>query len=493
MVPVKCKITGEDVVHSDFEVELYNQFGATPPSLSKKERLRLLFSFLSGGHFFWREVEGTKVYSIYPTSAPFKVIDANRYPPEELSVEWNSREPFLNQLLTLLKGSPRPHYHAHKVSETFGVEDVSEIFRSSVVLFSSKSNNCSASEFVKGSTNIGGSLLIENSDYCLGSFGLKNCTEVVFSSNSTDCSNSYFLSNCKNCKNCLFCDGLEGKEYYVNNQSVGAEKFTKVLQECALHTQAGVELAVSNFKKFLSQSSTEFAKLMDGQKNSSNVFGTSSSTNCADSVVYLDGLKNSVLCIGCGINAERLFNCVRCYDNVSDLTYCFDCTNSKELIGCVGLDNAEYRILNKQYTKSEYLKLKGELIAILRRKRNWGNPMGFKFSDFAYNGSLAQHLFPLSRVQVGMFEIGWDEDVESLMVDRLVNNSGLLEQILDTPRDLDEAFRNSTGVFVCELSGRLFRYLPGELDRYRKLGISPSPFGHEEQIRQLWQEVIKVL
>ena len=145
MTPVKCKITGEDVVHSDFEIALYEQFGATPPSLTKKERLRLLFSFLSGGHFFWREVEGTKVYSIYPVSAPLTIIDAQRYPPEELFIEWNIKEPFLNQLLTLLKGSPRPHYHAHKVSETFGVADVVDVTRSSVVLFSSKSNDpCSS-------------------------------------------------------------------------------------------------------------------------------------------------------------------------------------------------------------------------------------------------------------------------------------------------------------------------------------------------------------
>lgn len=493
MVPVKCKITGEDVIHSAFEIELYSKFDATPPSLSKKERLRLLFSYLSGGHFFWREIEGTKVYSIYPASSQLTIIDASRYPTEELFLEWNPRESFLNQFHSLLKGSPRPHYHGHKVSETFGVEDVSEVTRSSVVLFSSSSNNCSASEFIKNSKNISSSILVEDSENCISSFALKNCRELAYSSNCTDCSTSYFISNCTNCKHCLLCDGLSGEEYFVNNQLVGKEGYEKALLEYALNTQAGVELAASSFKKLLSRSSVKSTGLVQNTKNSSNIFGSASSINCADSIGYLPDFKNSVLCVGCGSNAERLFNCVRCTNNVSDLTYCFDCTNSRELIGCVGLENAEYRILNKQYSKSEYLKLKEELIASLKRKRNWGTPMGFKFSDFAYNGSLAQHLFPLTRVQVGMFEIAWDEMVESLMVDRLVNNTSLLEQIQDTPRDLEEAFQQSNGVFVCELSGRLFRYLPGELDRYRKLGISPSPYGHEEQIRQLWQEIIKVL
>jgi len=493
MTPAKCKITGEDVVYSDFEVELYNQFEATPPALTKKERLRLLFSFLSGGHFFWREIEGTKVYSIYPTSTPLTIIDAGRYPPPELFVDWNSREPFLNQLLTLLKGSPRPHFHGHKVSESFGVEDVSEVTQSSVVLFSSLSTNCSASEFIKSSSNIGGSILVEDSSYCLSSYNLKNCSEVIFSSNCTGCSKSYFLTNCTNCKNCLFCAGLTGEEYFVNNQSVGEEGYKKVLSELSLNTQTGIDQAISNYKKFLSRNTPTATKLLEGNKQSSNVFGVSNSVNCADSVGYLNDFSSSVLCVGCGNKAERLFNCVRCINNVSDLIYCFDCTNSHDLIGCVGIENAEYRILNKQYSKNEYLKQKEELIASLKRKRNWGSPMGFKFSDFAYNGSLAQHLFPLTRVQVSMFEIGWDEDVESLMVDRLVNNTNLLDQIQDTPRTLQEAVAQQGGVFVCELSGRLFRYLPGELDRYRKMEISPSPFGHEEQIRQLWQEVIKVL
>ena len=493
MNAAKCKITGEDVVHSDFEVELYKQFDATPPALIKKERLRLLFSFLSGGHFFWREVQGTKVYSIYPDSAPLTIVDAKLCPPSELFVEWNPKEPFLNQLLTLLKGSPRPHYHGHMVSETFGVEDVSEVAKSSVVLFSSRAQNCSASEFIKSSSNIGGSLLVENSNLCLTSYGLNNCSEVAFSSNCELCSKSYFLANCKNCKYCLVCEGLSDQEYCVLNRAVGKEAYEKAFAEFALNTQAGIELAGSSLKKLLSKSATKTALVFQNENNSSNVFGIGGTNNCADSVGYLSDIKNSVLCVGCGMNADRLFNCVRCFNNVSNLIYCFDCTDSRELIGCVGLQNAEYRILNKQYSKSEYITHKEQLIASLKRKRNWGSPMGFKFSDFAYNGSLAQQLFPLTRVQVGMFEVGWDEDVESLKIDRLVNNSDLLEQIQDTPRNLDEAFEQNNGVFVCELSGRLFRYLPGELDRYRKLGISPSPFGHEEQIRQLWQEVIKVL
>lgn len=289
------------------------------------------------------------------------------------------------------------------------------------------------------------------------------------------------------------CEGLVGQESYVYNQPVGKEAYEKALEELALNTQAGVELSVSSFKKFLTRNNVKVGKSFEDGKTSSNLFGVSDSKNCADSVGYLDGIKNSVLCVGCGSNADNLFNCVRCYNNVANLTYCFDCTNCRELIGCVGLNNAEYRILNKQYVKSEYFALKEELIASLKRKRSWGSPMSFKFSDFAYNGSLAQHLFPLTKVQVGMFEVGWDDDVESLMVERLVNNAGLLEQIQDTPRSLEEAFKQANGVFVCELSGRLFRYLPGELDRYRKLGVCPSPFGHEEQLRQLWQQLNKVL
>lgn len=496
MTPAKCKITGEDLGHSEFEIELYNKFDVTPPALSKKERLRLLFSYLSGGHFFWREIEGTKVYTIYPASAQLKVINANRYPPKELCLEWNQRESFLSQLYSLLKDTPRPHYHGYQVSETFGVEDVSDVSRSSVVLFSSSSSNCSASEFVKNSTNITSSILIEDSDHCIASYGLKNCSEVVSSNNCTGCSNSYFLSNCRDCKNCLLCDGLTGAEYFVDNKFVGKESFEKALREYALNTQSGAELAVSNFRKLVSKNSAVphgTSELIKNDKSLSNIFGVADSENSADSIGYLPDFRNSVLCVGCGNNADRLFNCIRCTNNVSDLTYCFDCTNSRELIGCVGLQNAEYRILNKQYSKSEYLKVKEELIASLKRKRTWGTPMGFKFSDFAYNGSLAQHLFPLSRVQVGMFEVGWDEEVESLMVKRLVNNAGVLEQIQDTPRNLDEAFQRSNGVFVCELSGRLFRYLPGELDRYRKMGLSPSPYGHQEQIRQLWHEVAKAL
>jgi hypothetical protein len=489
----QCKITGEELIHSELELEIYQQFDAVPPPLTKKERLRLLFSYLSGGHFFWREVSGKKVYSVYPKSNQLSVIDASDYEGSEIALEYNPKESLISQIFTLLCQTTRPHFHGKNVNESFGVESVSNISKSSLVLFSGSSSGCFASEFVTNSTNIGSSLLVDGSDSCLSSYALRDCKRLAYSANCTHCNDSYFIANCVDSNFCILSSGLQGQEYYVGNEFVGKEGFEKALLELELHTSAGIELARSKFNKLVPRDSIKLRDFLNTGKNSSNIFSGVSISNCADLVGYSGEIKNSVLCVDCGDKAERLFNCIRCSDNVSDLTYCFDCKNSRELIGCVGIEGGEYLILNQQYSKSEYFKLKDEIITLLKRKRNWGVPMGFKFSDFAYNGSLAQHLFPLTRVQVGMFEIMWDEDVETLMVDRLLNSPEILEQIQDTPTKLAESIESSDGVFVCELSGRLFRFLPGELNLHQALKIVTSPYGHEERKRQLWQDIAQVL
>jgi len=490
-----CKISGQELQHSPLEIEVYGLFDAKPPPLIPNERLRVLLAFQSGGHFFWREVGGRKLYSIYPSTSVLSVVEAEFLTENVNFQEWNLNDSFLQCLFKLLRQSTRPHHHASGVSQTFGVEQVSNINSSSLVLFSADSENCFSSDFVSRSNNIGSSLFVLESQNCLSSIRLENCANIVFSEALRKCQNSYFLKECYDCQECLFCVGLKSARYFIENEFVGEERFKEVLLSLNLDTAEGVELALTRFKKFQNKIQIKEVKqtLCFRTQNSSNTFGTFSADKCVDVVGFSDCISSSALTVASGGKATRLFNCIRCGPNVSDLYYSFDCSESRELLGCVGLKNAEYRVLNKQYTRAEYNLVKEQIISTLRKKRQWGNPLAFKYSDFAYNGSLAHQLFPLSKVQAGMFEVGWDDEVEEFKVERLISSPELIKQIADTPQSLEEAKQSRDGVFVCELSGKLFRYLPGELALYSKLNIFPNPYAHDERKRQLWGQVGEIL
>ncbi len=75
------------------------------------------------------------------------------------------------------------------------------------------------------------------------------------------------------------------------------------------------------------------------------------SKDCVDNTI----LRNSELCYEC-IDSEHLYNCDHCQDsqNCRDCKYCYDARQCQNCAFCVGIRNAKYHILNKEYSKEEY-------------------------------------------------------------------------------------------------------------------------------------------
>lgn len=67
-------------------------------------------------------------------------------------------------------------------------------------------------------------------------------------------------------------------------------------------------------------------------------------------------LHDCELCYEC-LDSNKLYACVECQScqNSSDLIYCYDCIGCKNCVGCYGLRNKEYHIMNEKYTREAYL------------------------------------------------------------------------------------------------------------------------------------------
>ena len=66
--------------------------------------------------------------------------------------------------------------------------------------------------------------------------------------------------------------------------------------------------------------------------------------------------------INIGRQCASVFFCSECWDGNTYIEYSINCHGSNSLFGCVGLKKKEYCILNKQYTKEEYEKIKREIV-----------------------------------------------------------------------------------------------------------------------------------
>jgi hypothetical protein len=112
----------------------------------------------------------------------------------------------------------------------------------------------------------------------------------------------------------------------------------------------------------------------------------------------------------------------------------------------VGLKDAEYCILNKQYTKEEYEDLVPRIIEHMESTGEWGNFFPMNVSPFADNETIVSEFFPLSKEEV--LDRGW--------------------------KWFDEAGRSGSAegdAVVCEVTGKSFKIIPQEKQVYSRFGI----------------------
>lgn len=122
------------------------------------------------------------------------------------------------------------------------------------------------------------------------------------------------------------------------------------------------QLALFNSK---SQNS-EYANFCEQEHNCYLLFASNRNENC----YYSDYIWDSKGCVDC-FNVEKgqfLFMCVdctECYDcsysqnchNSNNLLNCYDCRRCHDLFACVGLRDKSFCILNKEYSKTDYLNI----------------------------------------------------------------------------------------------------------------------------------------
>jgi len=486
LVEKQCRLTGQKFEVSLRELEIYSSFSIEPPDLLPSERLRVLASFQNGRHFSWRDSNGTPLYTNQPgVVIPQEAFRQLRYEGSflELGLESSRPQDFFDDLLRLFTSAPRPAVFGN-FEKSIGVTDVNVGDRLYFVSSSARVSIGSTSEYIRDSRGFANCLLGSNLKDCYACLDCHSSLKLAYSDGCHNCRDSYFLVGCSDCENCLFCVDLEGKSYCIDNKQVSKEEYEKVLKTLALNTRNGLDLALERYSKLLA-ANQPISPILNDLRNV-NCYFVNDVDLCADILGYSEGLSESVLSVGCGLDAKRILGSIYCQDEVENIYYSAYCTKSKELLGCFGLEGREFCILNKQYSEADYYRIKEEVVASLRKKRTWGRPLPFRFSDFPYNRSLAQDLFPVSKVQSSLLEVKWDDEADLMQPSKILENEASMSRLQDSPTQLSDALAATDGVYICELSGRPFQYFPVELDLCERLNLIPSPYCYEERHRMMF-------
>ncbi|MDP2947763.1 MAG: hypothetical protein Q8N88_06635, partial [Nanoarchaeota archaeon] len=173
---------------------------------------------------------------------------------------------------------------------------------------------------------------------------------------------------------------------------------------------------------------------------------------------------------------------VRNYSN-QNARYNEECHECKNILGCEGLRKKQYCILNKQYTKEEHEELLPKIIKHMEEMPyvdqkgkiyKYGEFFPSDLSPFAYNETIAQEYFPLSKEQILEQKYLWkDLEARNYKIDLKTS------EIPDEIKDIKDEIVNK--VIVCGHGGKCleqcteaFKIIPEEFKFYKRMNL-PLP------------------
>ncbi len=330
---------------------------------------------------------------------------------------------------------------------------------------------------------------------------------VFFSINIEESTDIWFSRNLIGCNNCFGCVNLRNKSYYIFNKPYSKEAY----KEYFMKFNSGSGTTVTEIKKqaeaFWKTHPMRFALAINNvnstgehiehSKNLKECYTVHDSENLTYSQFIKGPANDSYDYTSWGYTASEMYEAVvcgaectlmkfswECWPSSDEVEYSAFCRSSSNLFGCVGLKKKQYCIFNKQYSKEDYHKLREKIVEhmnsmpyVVERKMDngerrkieyrYGEFFPPEFSPFAYNETIAQDFFPLTKEQAEAKGYLWREP-ETKEFKTTVNAADLPDNIKDVTDDILKE------VIACEGCGKAYRIIPMELQFYRRIPL-PLP------------------
>ena len=335
---------------------------------------------------------------------------------------------------------------------------------------------------------------VQHSELCYECTDGQHLYACIGCEHCINCHELYFCIDCIGSSNCIGCWGLRNQKYCIFNKQYTKEEFQEKL---AL-------LKLSNWSSFIQARSKIQSTIDKGNQRTDFNINTIDCTGnrtvnaqncheCYDSFdieecshcTWIFESHHSADVYGMGtsdwvyesLGVENLhFGAFNTF--VSDSGECFYsdlCFYSTYLFGCVGLRNKKYCILNKEYSRDEFTKLREAIVEHMKKTEEWGKFFPPNISPFAYNESVAQERFPLTKEEAVSLGFSWrDPDPKEFRKQTY--------QIPDSSLEVTEDITKQ--VLACEKTGKNFRIEVKELEYLKKMGLPIPRFCPDERYSQ---------
>ncbi len=511
-----CQNCKQNFIIEPDDFDFYEKIKVPVPTFCPECRLIRRLAWLNENSLYKRNCDlcGKPMISVFSKESGLKVYCSpcwwsDKWDGLEYGIDFDLKRPFLLQVRELLQKVPVMNlfslYSSLENSEYTNM--VGNLKNCYMVFHSDANENCFYGGQILNTKDSVDNLLINGCELCYENVNCRNCYQTFFSLNCADCDSVYFSRDCSGCSNCLGCVNLRNKKYYIFNKPYTKEDYE--IQVKSYLPDSSVKIEDMQRKAF--EFWKKFPQKYIHEKHNNNVSGDYiyNSKNTLDSYI-VDNVENSRFCAfttppsvkDCydfthyGSNAELLYDSIQVGNQASRVYFSwFAITGIREVeysmfnIGCrnifgsVGLKKREFCILNKQYSETDYEKLRTEIIKQMNKqphKDKKGNryPYGeffpIEMSPFGYNETRAQQFFPLTKQQAQEQGYSW-KPPEPRNYQITIKSQDLPDNI----KDVDDSILKE--IIECAHQGQCqeqcteaFRIIPQELAFYRRMNL-PLP------------------
>jgi len=478
-----------------------------PPTLCQDCRQQRRLTYRNERMFYHRPCSktGRSVISIYAKDAPCTVYDQAVWWSDDWD-QFASGRPydvhrsFFEQFHALSLAAPRPCI-MNMGSENSAYTHHAPYNKNCYMCINSGYNqDCFfVTNFSIHSKDCADCLAIQHCERCVECVDCKQCVSCSHLHECETCSDCFFCFDCQSCSNCFGCWNLRHREYCFFNEQLTKADYLSKLKSMATETWTAHERDEPLFRSSLASRAihrnllTKQCERSTGDRivqcrdvrDSYYMFDCEECAHCydcGDTKSSMDALEPyhgelQYETHGCNLG-YNLIACSKSYEcsNVYLSEYCFSCT---DCFGCFGLRKAKHCILNTQYSQEEYERLVPQIIERMRADGEWGEFFPAILSPFAYNETVAQEYFPLSKEEV--LQRGWkwwEQQDEMSKVTKVIPAAKLPDAITAIPDDI------LNWAIECSVTQRPFRIIRQELEFYRKMNLPVPRFHPDERHRR---------
>jgi len=439
---------------------------------------------------------GKGIISMYNPKLPYTIycyscFYSEKWDPKSYAMDYDESRTFLEQFKELLLKVPKITTY---LTTGYGVNINSEY-----VNMASGCKNCylvfntgpaEDTFYSRGLRNVKDSSDIyfgTKLERCYECINVQESSGVFWSQNVTGSVDSIFIFNGRGLLNCFGCVNLNNKSYYFLNEPLTPDEYKKRVGEI-MGSYQKIEEFKKEFEKFrlsCPMRENNNIKTINSTgdylfecKNVKDSFEVTKSEDCK----YLFSskeIKDSRDILGYGTGCDKVLevvatglssNVIGSYgvENCNDILYGFYIAKCKDCIGCDGLKNGKYCILNKQYSKEEYERLRAIIIKELTDADLYGLMIPPELAPFAYNETIAQDNMPLTKGEVLAQGLKWEDEIQKTEGKETIKP----EDIPDNIKDVQDSILKD--VLRCLGCSRNYKITEQELSFYRKMRI-PIP------------------